>query len=142
MGCPAYVLDLKIQDGKKIPKWQPKSRRGQFLGFSKQHVSMIGLVHNIRTGSISPQFHVVYDDRFTTIPSRLDDDNIIKEDWEELLTFSRMLLIDEDDQAPKLLDEGWLLEDELKDKKRRQEQYKRNQAIPMIRQQRQQEPEN
>jgi hypothetical protein len=77
-----------------------------------------------------------------TIPSRLDDDNIIKEDWEELLTFSRMLLIDEDDQAPKLLDEGWLLEDELKDKKRRQEQYKRNQAIPMIRQQRQQEPEN
>jgi hypothetical protein len=99
-GCPAYVLDLKIQDEKKIPKWQPKSRRGQFLGFSKQHVSTIGLVCNIRTGSISPQFHVVYDDRFTTILSRLDDDNIIKEDWEELLTFSRMLLIDEDDQAP------------------------------------------
>jgi hypothetical protein len=120
MGCPAYVLDLKIQDGKKIPKWQPKSRRGQFLGFSKQHASTIGLVRNIKTGSISPQFHVVYDDRFMTVPSRLDDDEINKEDWEELLTFSRMLSIDEDNQAPEL-NEEWLSEDELKDRKRRQD---------------------
>jgi hypothetical protein len=34
-GCPCYVLDPKIQDGKKLPRWQPKSRRGQFLGRSK-----------------------------------------------------------------------------------------------------------
>jgi hypothetical protein len=34
-GCPTYVLDPKIQDGKKLPRWQPKSRRAQFLGFSK-----------------------------------------------------------------------------------------------------------
>ena len=24
-GCPTYVLDPKIQDGKKLPCWQPKS---------------------------------------------------------------------------------------------------------------------
>jgi hypothetical protein len=40
-GCPAYILDPAIQDGKKLPRWQPKSRRGQFLGFSKQHASTI-----------------------------------------------------------------------------------------------------
>ena len=40
-GCPTYVLDPKIQDGKKISRWQPKSRHGQFLGFSKRHASAI-----------------------------------------------------------------------------------------------------
>jgi hypothetical protein len=68
-GCPTYVLDPKIQDGKKLPRWQPKSRRGQFLGFSAKHASTIGLIRNVKTGSISPQFHVVYDDAFTTVPS-------------------------------------------------------------------------
>jgi hypothetical protein len=59
-GCPTYVLDPKIQDGKKLPRWQPKSRRTQFLGwFSKRHASTIGgLVRNLKTGAISPQFHV------------------------------------------------------------------------------------
>ena len=31
-GCPAYVLDPKVQDGNKLPRWVPKARRGQFLG--------------------------------------------------------------------------------------------------------------
>ena len=26
-GCPAYVLDPKLQDGKKLPKWSPRSRQ-------------------------------------------------------------------------------------------------------------------
>ena len=43
-GCPAYVLDPVIQDGNKLPRWKPKSRRGQFLGRSKSHASDIGLI--------------------------------------------------------------------------------------------------
>jgi hypothetical protein len=116
-GCPAYVLDPKIQDGKKIPRWEPKSRRGQFLGFSKKHASTIGLIRNIKTRSISPQFHVIYDDKFMTIPSRLDNDKIKEEDWETLLTFSRMISIKEDDQAPELADE-WLSDKDLNDRRR------------------------
>ena len=27
-GCPAYVLDPKLQDGKKLPKWDPRTRQG------------------------------------------------------------------------------------------------------------------
>jgi hypothetical protein len=36
-GCPVYVLDPMLQDGKKIPKWKPRARRGFYIGVSKQH---------------------------------------------------------------------------------------------------------
>ncbi len=32
-GCPVYVLDASLQDGKKIPKWNPWACLGLFLGF-------------------------------------------------------------------------------------------------------------
>ena len=38
-GCPAYVLDPALQDGKKLPKWKVHSRRGQYLGVSTGHSS-------------------------------------------------------------------------------------------------------
>lgn len=66
-GAPVYVLDPRMQNGKKIPKWEPRSRRGQFLGFSKSHSSSVGLVRHLLTGSITPQFHYVIDQKFTTV---------------------------------------------------------------------------
>jgi len=33
-GCPTIVLDPRLQDGKKLPKWSPRSRMGCFLGYS------------------------------------------------------------------------------------------------------------
>jgi hypothetical protein len=36
-GCSAYILDPKLQDGKKIPKWDPRSRRSMFIGMSPSH---------------------------------------------------------------------------------------------------------
>lgn len=68
-GCPAFVLDLRLQDGNRIPKFAMKAWCGQFLGFSTQHSSTIRLIHNLRTGDISPQWHVVYDKLFETVPS-------------------------------------------------------------------------
>ena len=32
--CSVYVLDQHLQEGKNLPKWQPRSRQGVFLGFS------------------------------------------------------------------------------------------------------------
>lgn len=29
-GYPSYVMEPKLHDGKKITKWQPRARRGQF----------------------------------------------------------------------------------------------------------------
>ena len=66
-GCPVYVLDPKLQDGKKIPKWNRRSRLGQFLGFSDEHSSLVGRVWNLTTNYVSPQYHLVYDDLFQTI---------------------------------------------------------------------------
>jgi len=117
-GCPAYVLDPKIQDGKKLPRWQPKSRRGQFLGRSKRHASTIGLIRNLDSGSISTQFHVVYDDWFTTVVSGNGfEDVATPQQWIDLLATSRERVIDEADEAPRVADE-WLNEAERQARRR------------------------
>ena len=127
-GCPAYVLDPKIQDGKKLPRWEPKSRRGQFLGMSKRHASTIGLIRNLRTGSVSAQFHVVYDDSFTTIPSDVNDEDMSQppDNWIDLLTFSRMKVFDDDDAEKLELHDEWLSERDLE--RRHENRQRRNQA--------------
>jgi hypothetical protein len=86
-GCPTYVLDPRLQDGKKIPKWDPRARRGQFLGFSKDHSSSIGIIRNLRTGYVTPQYHVVYDETFSTVEA----DEVIADDpvWMDLIRFGR-----------------------------------------------------
>ena len=48
-GSPSYVLDSRLQDGKKIPKWEPMARRGQFMGVSIKHASNIGMIRNLTT---------------------------------------------------------------------------------------------
>jgi hypothetical protein len=54
-GCPVYVLDAAIQDGRKIPTWNPRAQLGLFLGFSERHSSQVPLVLNVKTGKISRQ---------------------------------------------------------------------------------------
>ncbi len=66
-GCPCYALDPTIQDGKKIPKWKPRSRQGKFLGISPSHAKSVGLILNPKTNQITPQFHVLYDEFFHTV---------------------------------------------------------------------------
>ena len=69
-GCPTYVLEPKLQKpGVKIPKWAPRIQRGVNMGFIKMHSTQVGLVINLLTGSISPQYHVVFDDMFPTVMS-------------------------------------------------------------------------
>jgi hypothetical protein len=74
-GCPAFVLEAKLQDGHKIPKFNRRARMGQFLGFSNEHSSLVAQVCNLSTNYVSPQFHVVFDDLFTSIynDTRLGD---------------------------------------------------------------------
>jgi hypothetical protein len=68
-GCPVYVLDPKIQQGQKLPRWAPWSKRGMFLGISQQHASEVPLVLNLGIVSIITPFNVVSGDLFTTVPS-------------------------------------------------------------------------
>jgi hypothetical protein len=116
-GCPLYVLDPKIQQGKKLPRWEPRSRRGIFLGLSQQHASEVPLVINLGTGSVTAHFHVVFDDLFTTVPS-IERDTEPHEHWEELcLENSTHVILDY--PSNKLNDE-WMTEEELEVKRRSQ----------------------
>ena len=49
-----------------VPKWEPYVRMGIYVGRLPSHASSVGLILNPQTGHVSPQFHVVYDDDFTT----------------------------------------------------------------------------
>ncbi|KAL7477413.1 hypothetical protein ACHAW6_003218 [Cyclotella cf. meneghiniana] len=66
-GCPVYVLEVSLQDGKKLPKWNKQARIGQFLGFSCEHLLTVVLVCNLHTGHVSLPYHVVFDDKFKTV---------------------------------------------------------------------------
>ena len=91
-GCPTYVLDPKLQDGKKIPKWEAQARTGMFLRFSDVHSSTVGLVLNIRTGYILPQCHVVCNEKFKTVASKRSIDP--SETWIDLWQHSRDFYLD------------------------------------------------
>lgn len=140
-GCPAFVLEAKLQDGQKLPKFDRRARMGQFLGFSDEHSSMVGLVRNLRTNHISPQFHVVYDDLFTTIQNdtRRPDDAIERiftdlfencRDYygEEAIETVSVEESGQTDESPELNDE-WLTEPERRDKKARMEAKRSNDGI-------------
>jgi hypothetical protein len=58
--CPVYVLEPKLQNWQKLPKWNRRSRLGHFLGYSDKHSSLVANVQHLKTGFISPQFHVVF----------------------------------------------------------------------------------
>ncbi|MGH3053369.1 MAG: reverse transcriptase domain-containing protein, partial [Gaiellaceae bacterium] len=118
-GSPAYVLDAKLADGKKIPRWKPRSRRAVFLGHSPQHATSIPLVLNLLTGSLSGQFHVVFDDWFTTISTPESAIDPHSEPWSNLFGESRFQYVfDDGDPVPGLHDE-WLVDED--DAKRRQQ---------------------
>jgi hypothetical protein len=74
-GCPVFVLDPQLQSGQKLPRWQLRSRQGIFMGLSSIHSSEVPLVLNTATGSITPQFHVVFDDSFSTVTSLEREDD-------------------------------------------------------------------
>jgi hypothetical protein len=103
-GCPMYVLDAALQDGKKIPKWNPRARLGLFLGFLDSHSSQVPLVLNTDTGKISPQFHVIFDDKFATVHS-LPPDQPLAEQWADIFRLGRecFLDIDYDDDGNPIL---------------------------------------
>ena len=67
-GCRTYVLEPKLQKpGVNIPKWASRSNLGVNMGISKMHSTQVGLIINLLTGSISPQYHVVFDEMLSTV---------------------------------------------------------------------------
>jgi hypothetical protein len=75
----------------------PKSRRRQFVGVSSRCSSTVGLIRNLITDYVSPQFHVVYDDWFETVTADADR---TPPEWEELVNHSRFLNVLDNDVDP------------------------------------------
>ena len=101
-GCPVYVLDAALQDGKKIPKWNPHACLGLFLGFLDVHSSQVLLVLNVEMGKISPQFHVIFDNKFATVHS-LPRDQPLAAQWENIFCLGRKCFLEvdyDDDNNP------------------------------------------
>ncbi|CAJ1949055.1 unnamed protein product [Cylindrotheca closterium] len=102
-GCPTYVLDKKLADGKTIPKFKPRSERHVYLGFSPFHASTVPLVLNPRTGSITPQFNCVFDDWFATIATSIEEiPTFLEEHWQTLFTDSEYQFPADDTDPPAL----------------------------------------
>ena len=68
-GIAYIILDPVLQTNKKIPKSNCCARMSHFVGFSRFYSSDIALLCNFYTGHISPQYHVVFDNKFETISS-------------------------------------------------------------------------
>ena len=85
-GCPVFVLDNKMQSGQKLPKWEVRSRMGVYLGMSMQHARTVALVLNLKTGHVSPQFHVTFDPKFETVRQSLGNLSPPSE-WQKLCGF-------------------------------------------------------
>ena len=94
-GCPVYVLDPTLADGKSLPKWRKRSRRGLHLGGSPLHASSVGRILNLETGHVSNQFHVVHDEKFSTVTTLNYDGFFEEHPWQRLCEIGAERLTDE-----------------------------------------------
>jgi hypothetical protein len=71
------------------PRWKPRSNICVYLGHSPLHAGSVALVYNPSTRHVSPQYHVVFDDDFTTISYM--EAGTITPHWSDLLQSSSEL---------------------------------------------------
>ena len=93
-----------------------------FLGFSDCHSSQVPLVLNIITGKISPQYHVIFDDKFETVHS-LSKDASVEQQWRNVLKLGYECFLDtyfDGDGNPILPTYGDLIKDYITAKSKRE----------------------
>ena len=84
--CPVFVLHKSLQGSLGgIPKWEPRSNAGVYLGNSPHHAGNVALVLSLTTGLVSLQYHVVFDDDFSTV--KFIHSNTEPTNWENLCKF-------------------------------------------------------
>jgi len=81
------------------------------MGVSPVHENSVGLVRNLTTHRISPQFHLIYDEDFQTVCSNEENQPLL---WEELVVFDSIKSDYDEDQNVPELNKEWLDESELR----------------------------
>ncbi|KAL7549760.1 hypothetical protein ACHAWF_013025 [Thalassiosira exigua] len=120
-----------------VPKFNRRAQQAQCLGFSDQHSSLLALVRHLGTSFVSPQYHVVFDNKLERVYSAGADDEVVDAIYKDLFENSRdwyvKLEYNEDGMLvyePPQLDTVWLSEpDQLEHKKRLREQCARNNGL-------------
>ena len=97
---------------------------GQFLGYSSEHSSQIGLVCHLKTGHISPQWHLVFDGKFETVYCSGQPTPEVDQICNNLFDSSREEFAEEefDEEGgliykPPPLDDVWLTPEERKERR-------------------------
>ena len=66
--CPVFVLEPPLQGGPEgLPKWKPRASTRVYIGYPPLQAGSVNLVLNIRTGHVSSHYHVVFDNKFSTV---------------------------------------------------------------------------
>jgi hypothetical protein len=98
-------LDSRLQSGiAGPPKWEPRSRLGIYVGNSPSHAGSVALVLNPRTGHVSPQYHVAFDDLFMTVAYMKKSE--VPPNWTKLVSKSERVTDEDYDLA-----KTWLFPD-------------------------------
>ena len=99
-GCPTFVLDPRLQaKGGKIKRWKPRSRVGVNLGHSPMHHHSVHCILNLKTGYISPQFHLVFDELFQSVFGDISPERLDQAQWESILELGHEQHLDPTDRS-------------------------------------------
>ena len=83
----------------------PAGHREVFMGLIPKHSSTVPLVLNLGTGAITPQYHVVFDDEFTTIGTNEDSMPDLNSDlWAKLFGDSSFQFVFDDESEVHIAD--------------------------------------
>jgi len=77
-----------------------------FLGFSQVHSLLVALVLNTSTGNISTQYHVVFDDKFSTVTSLPKEDSLDNQ-WAHIFKLDREVYLDIEYDKGNLITSDW-----------------------------------
>jgi hypothetical protein len=88
-GCPVFVTETAIQQGKSLGAWLSRAKVGLNLGISLTHARSVALLLSLRYGLSSPQFHVKHDDMFETTSSKAGRFHLPKSKWQALAGFDK-----------------------------------------------------
>ena len=81
------------------------------MGISEQHSSTVPLVLSTATGSITPQFHVVFDDWFATVSAEQEDiPDFSSKEWNKMFGDSVYQYVTDETEAEDLTNEEDLIE--------------------------------
>jgi hypothetical protein len=88
-GCPVYITAAQIHAGKSLPAWMSRGKVRINLGISPAHARSVALALSLKTGLVSPQFHVKHDVLFEATGYKVGRFGLPTSRWQELAGFKK-----------------------------------------------------